>query len=73
MDEDKLAQSITSRQMNDARYKLFSYVIHGIFEHAQDWHFALTSFQLFNATCGQYVYFGGISLLREVVKQKYGS
>ncbi|KAE9134133.1 hypothetical protein PF010_g2549 [Phytophthora fragariae] len=45
----------------------------GLLSCAQDWHFDLTSFQLFNATCGQYVYFGGISLLREVVKQKYGS
>ncbi|KAE9204490.1 hypothetical protein PF004_g17827 [Phytophthora fragariae] len=35
MDEDKLAHSITSRQINDARYKLSSYVIHDIFEHVR--------------------------------------
>ncbi|KAE9201566.1 hypothetical protein PF002_g21491 [Phytophthora fragariae] len=49
MGEDKLAHSITSRQINDARYKLSSYIIHDVFEHAPDWHSALTSFQLFNA------------------------
>ncbi|KAE9191864.1 hypothetical protein PF002_g24373 [Phytophthora fragariae] len=33
MGEDKLAHSITSRQINDARYKMFSYIIHDVFEH----------------------------------------
>ncbi|KAE9243126.1 hypothetical protein PF002_g8405 [Phytophthora fragariae] len=36
MDEDNLAHSITSRQINDACYKLPSYNIHDVFEHAQD-------------------------------------